>query len=217
MYGNTYICVSMNTEPTYEELDQKFDDLIVAIRDLDDLCGHNIEHIQDFDLDDGEGPDRFESRFQRITELAKSHAILKQKQEQIYAIKDEISAVADVLGVYDGDQSYRGSEGRVIRVKLTSSMIRNSMLTLTDAKKQGIVSVGERFELHFPHGSTVNTDLVLTGNRLRERKAFRVLYEAEKAKSSDVIVLKERKEDPGTWDLSCDEFAQYEIGDDLGI
>jgi hypothetical protein len=96
-------------------------------------------------------------------------------------------------------------------------MIRNSMLTLTDAKKQGIVSVGERFELHFPHGSTVNTDLVLTGNRLRERKAFRVLYEAEKAKSSDVIVLKERKEDPGTWDLSCDEFAQYEIGDDLGI
>jgi hypothetical protein len=89
---------------------------------------------------------------------------------------------------------------RHIRVELTEGMINQKMLTLTQAKRRGIIRDNEKFRITMPDGEIIETELAQPGNRLRERGAFGRLYQKEKIDSFTCIDLHETQ--PGHWTLS---------------
>jgi hypothetical protein len=88
---------------------------------------------------------------------------------------------------------------RVLRVGVSAGMLRQNLLTLTEARKSGEVSLGEQFRVTVPDGSVFKTDLVEPGNRFRERSEVRKFYAANEVQEGDIIYLKEVQK--GDWKL----------------
>ncbi len=97
-------------------------------------------------------------------------------------------------------ETSRGEDGlRCIRTEVSDGMINQSILALTEARKRGVVKVGEWMEIELPSGERFKTQIVSPGNRLRERGRIREFYRSEKVEEGDHVVLEEKSE--GVWKL----------------
>lgn len=101
---------------------------------------------------------------------------------------------------FDSDRSKASPAGlRTLLIEVSQGMINQNLLTLTDAKKEGKVQIGEKFEIQLPDGETFQTELCEPGNKLRERGYIRQFYEKNKIGDRDRVKLEEIR--PGSWRL----------------
>ena len=89
---------------------------------------------------------------------------------------------------------------RKIRTPVTQGEINQNLLTLTDARKRGLIRIGEPLKIRLPDGQQFETELVHPGNKLRERGRIGEFYRQNKIKPGDHILLEETE--PGVWTLS---------------
>jgi len=118
-------------------------------------------------------------------------------------LREGMEELRDRLGISGGSLNICNSKNkgglRTIKIEITDGMIRQSLLSMTDAKKRGLVKVGEQFQLKMPGGLAFETELIEPGNKLRERGRIKAFYDEHKIKPGDFVVLKEIE--PGTWDI----------------
>lgn len=105
------------------------------------------------------------------------------------------------LRVSDWDAiSRKGSNNlRELSVQITQGMINQSLLTLTEPIKRGLIELGDEFIVELPDGSSFDTKLDSPGNRLKERGRIKFFYENWKIKAGDTVSLIENEQ--GKWSL----------------
>ena len=89
---------------------------------------------------------------------------------------------------------------RKIRTPVTQGEINQNLLTLTDARRRGLIRIGEPFKIRLPDGQLFETELVHPGNKLRERGRIGEFYRQHKIKPGDNVLLEEIE--PGLWTLN---------------
>lgn len=97
----------------------------------------------------------------------------------------------------------RQSGLRKFSIEISQGMINQSLLSLTKAKKNGLVKVGERMVIHPPEGSAFETKISKIGNRLEARGRIGAFFLEHGVEEFDQVVLEEIK--PKHWKLSVDE------------
>lgn len=98
-----------------------------------------------------------------------------------------------------------GRRLRKIRTPVTQGEINQSLLTLTDARKRGLIRIGELFKIRLPDGQQFETELVHPGNKLRERGRIGEFYRQYSIKPGDYILLEEIE--AGLWALTKEPAA----------
>lgn len=94
---------------------------------------------------------------------------------------------------------------RKIRTSVTQGEINQNLLTLTDARKRGLIRTGEQFRIRLADGRQFETELVYPGSKLRERGRIGEFYRQYKIKPGDHILLEETE--PGVWTLAKEPAA----------
>jgi len=170
---------------TFEQLYEYLDGMIDIAEDM---------FIQ---INDREQIEFGRSRLNTIDELKKLKEVAGKLQERMEEIRDEDLCIS-------GGSSQRAtvSEGlRKIELEVTEGMLRQSLLSMTRAKKANLVKVGEQFTITVPSGEQFTTDLIDPGNKLRERGRIRAFYEAHQIKAGDHVVLKETEKNRWTMEV----------------
>ena len=91
---------------------------------------------------------------------------------------------------------------RKIRIKVTQGMINQNLLTLTEAKRNGIVRTRENFTIEtLPNHKKFTSFLERVGNKLQERGAIAHFYRSADVHAGDVVELTELT--PGVWQLAA--------------
>ncbi|MCC5836006.1 MAG: hypothetical protein JJU20_14865 [Opitutales bacterium] len=110
----------------------------------------------------------------------KSRKRLEELQDALLQLETMPESVEEELAMDDtGDtERDRGSGLRTIRVTLTQGMINQQLLTLTAAKRRGIIQEGEKFTIVIPgEKQPIETELVLArGERLKKTAYKRYCY-----------------------------------------
>lgn len=137
---------------------------------------------------------------------------LDRLQEALAPIGNAYSDICHNLTItLDGDGSGAVASGfRRIVVAVSDGMLKQSLLTLTDAKKRGVVRVGEKLEITLPSGETFTTEIVAPGNRLQERGRIKQFYAEQGIKEGDGVLIEEFES--GKWKLTRDpvsDLAKY--------
>ena len=155
-----------------------------------------MEQIEDEASSGGGDVDWIMSLAQRVTKLRTF------KKEYLPAIE---SFAEETLNGYlspDEDITLRNESGlRLFDVSVSSGMLNQSLFTLTQARKQGLVEIGEEFEVTLPDGKVFSTTLVEPGNRFRERSMIKHFYKLTKVREDDKVRIAETA--PGKWKLTC--------------
>lgn len=116
-----------------------------------------------------------------------------------------IEIVTDVLG-FDFDRESHSKTGlRQIEVEITAGMIRQNLLSLTSARKRGVVRIGEKFKIRLPDGASFETDLCEPGNKLRERGWVGHFYKTQGIGEGENVIVQETA--PGEWELTREKSA----------
>ncbi len=135
-----------------------------------------------------------------LQNCAKEIELLKADLRALEAIRDHAVAVLTDSLSFDGDQVDVSSSGlRNITVEISQGMLNQHLLTLTDAKQQGLVRDGEKFAIQLPDGAKFETELCDPGNKLRERGLIRKFYEDSKINAGDKVIMSEVSR--GSWIL----------------
>jgi len=100
---------------------------------------------------------------------------------------------------------------RRIRTSISQGEINQNLLTLTQARKRGLIRLGEQFRIILPNGQDFETELVQPGNKLRERGRIREFYEEQNLKPDDYVVLEEVS--AGTWTLTKENSPEMNTTD----
>ena len=144
-----------------------------------------------------------------IKSLTESLDRSRQIAPIIEELRSRILAVAESIGaetVVDGKVFVPGSL-RAIKVKVTAGMLNQHLLTLTAARKRGIVSRDESFIVQLPNGEEFPTVLCQPGSRFQERGKIRQFYADNKVSAGDIVVLAETSK--GNWKLlTATQFEQ---------
>ena len=94
-------------------------------------------------------------------------------------------------------------------IQVTQGMINQSLLTLTQPKKEGIISESECFTITLPWGQQFTTEIKQPGNRLSERGLISKFYSKANVKEGDCIQLKEYEH--GHWKMSKSTRAPIDL------
>lgn len=129
---------------------------------------------------------------------------LKEVEVKLHAlgpIEEVLVRIArDVVGLAPNEAISHSAPGlRRITIEVSEGMLNQSLLTVTDARKLGIVSLGERLKVTLPGGVSFETEVVEPGNRLRERGLIRSFYRDQRIEAGDYVVLSEVAR--GEWTL----------------
>lgn len=171
----------MNCARKQGEIDQIFEQIQQAYKDAESnvIYGGDMENARFW----AGIADRLEESERILSHLKKELADIS---DAIYGPED-IEDQADRLGL------------RTIRVRLSEGMINQNLLTLTTARKRGVVKKWEKMEIHPEGAEAFTTDIVSPGNRLRERSRIKEFYLKKKASAGDTIILVETAE--GVWSM----------------
>jgi hypothetical protein len=133
-----------------------------------------------------------------LESLTKKATELQSMKHQILAIETRFQQLMNGSQIAPIEES-KGSGIRELVVKVTQGMINQNLLTLTDGIDQGIVRIGEKFIIELPSGERFQTELLPTGNKLRERGKIRQFYQDENVQAGESVLLTEIT--PGRWQL----------------
>lgn len=130
---------------------------------------------------------------------------LKELRQRLVSFKDTYDEILEEESLQSESSisTHSKSDLRRISVDITEGMLNQSLLTLTKAKKMGIVRVDERFVIQPPEGAPFETKLLRVGNRIKERGRIGAFYEDEKIEDLDRVILEETK--PKHWKLYVDQ------------
>jgi hypothetical protein len=135
--------------------------------------------------------DKLEALKEALSKIENCYDVIR---EEINFVETELVSETNDLGL------------RRIEVEVSRGMREQSLLSLTAAKKRGIVDVDEELEIVVPDGTSFKTKIVSPGNRLRERGRIKAFYEAEDVSADDVIILEEIE--PKKWKLYVSESSR---------
>jgi hypothetical protein len=139
---------------------------------------------------------------------------LTKKASELRAMKDQVIAIEHRLrylqtGTVPPSQrtSHLGAM-REFAVEVTEGMINQSLLTLTEQLKRGIIHVGEKLTIEtVPAGDSFDTQVLPNGNKLQERGKIGKFYRDASVAPGDVVLLTEIT--PGQWRLSKADIHRY--------
>lgn len=151
--------------------------IVARIRDETDPEGENIEWIR---------------------ECATYAGTLKRDLATLSAIGTNAeNALTEILS-FDGDRARITTSGlRTLAIEVSQGMLNQHLLTLTDAKRSGLVKGGEKFKIQLPDGTIFSTELCDPGNKLRERGLIRKFYADSNVTEGDTVVMEEKSR--GSW------------------
>jgi hypothetical protein len=120
-------------------------------------------------------------------------------EQALGSIEVKYDQIRESIGLVEREFVPTQSKGglRKFRVEITEGAINQSLLSLTAAKKQGLVEVGERMTIHTPVGKAFKTRIGKVGNRLEERGRIKAFYNECKVEENDVVVFEEIE--PKVW------------------
>jgi len=129
---------------------------------------------------------------------------LNRLEKALRSVEEEYDSIREDLGLTNEVRSDQKEDNlRLLRVSVTENAVKQSLLSLTGPKKQGLVEVGERMTIHTPVGKPFSTRIGKVGNRLEERGRIRAFYKEYKIEDEDVVILEEIE--PKVWKLYVDE------------
>lgn len=186
-----------------ENMENAMNRLVLSLRELDSFAVVHLEdaHIAWVEKNAYNSEQEYgDALFDRAEELLGYHKFIKGWIHDIEQRGVTLMSILENLWGADIGFEHDTKGERQIHVPLTDAMIRNSMLTLTKAKAKGIVKSGEVFKIKMPNGEVFETELLEVGNRLQERKRFRLFYKESNAEAGSTVHLREYKE--GEWELT---------------
>jgi hypothetical protein len=127
---------------------------------------------------------------------------LNKKLAELLALKAQDQAIKSRVRILKNGSQPAGkapSAMREFHIPVTQGMLNQSLLTLTDPVKRGIIRIGERMTIELPSGDRFDTILLPEGNKLQERGKIGNFYRNLGVQAGDVVVLTEVT--PGQWKL----------------
>jgi hypothetical protein len=170
---------------------------------IDEQTGHLQEYLEEKFAD---ADDVSYGRY-LIDQLNKLEDVWKH----LIALKNIHDGILDDEGLSPwGDSTMDPKSSlREFSIEITKGMINQSLLTLTQPKKLGLIEHGEKMTIKTPVGNEFSTEVLAIGNRLKERGRIGAFYEHAKVEPQDRVILKETK--PGYWRLSVDHAHRERI------
>jgi hypothetical protein len=133
-----------------------------------------------------------------VESLTKKASELKAIQNQAAALENRLVALSN--GPKTGNSSHDQTPAlRELPVTVTIGMIRQNLLTLTDAVKRRSIGIGEKLVVETPNGEQFETVLLEIGNKLQERGRIGKFYRDFGVQDGDIVLLREIT--PGRWRL----------------
>jgi hypothetical protein len=138
---------------------------------------------------------------------------LTQKASELRAMEDQVAAIENRLrslgnGSELPDTPARSGAIRELAIDVTQGMINQNLLTLTDHIKRGMLRPGEKLNVEtVPTGDCFETELLASGNKLKERGKIGKFYREVGVHAGDVVVLREIT--PGIWQLAKGEMVRW--------
>lgn len=174
-----------------------------AVNHLQELLGYELEmtlgQIKD-ETRPGGNFDWVKHCVEKAQVLERHVAALKELEE------DAMDILFNTLSYSSDGVDVAGGGLRTLTVEVSQGMLNQHLLTLTDARRQGVVRIGEKFKITLPGGTTFETELCDPGNKLRERGLIRRFYEEAKIADGDKVILTEIT--AGTWQLMSAKSAE---------
>jgi hypothetical protein len=104
--------------------------------------------------------------------------------------------------------SENGGGIRELVIDVTQGMINQNLLTLSPHMRRGIIRSGEKLSIEaLPSGDRFETELLASGNKLRERGRIAKFYRDAAVRAGDLVVLREVT--PGHWQLKKGDIVRY--------
>lgn len=151
-----------------------------------------------------------------------SHAVrcyerTEKLEQALEVIQDELEELVEEFGAdAPKDRSRKTTTGsRKIQVQITQGMINQKYLSLTQAKKAGIVKVGDSFKIHVGDGIVVETCLINPGNKFQNRTFVQSVFEKHGAEAGDYIELEEQEDHSWTMQYRNQTEAEKEISEEI--
>jgi hypothetical protein len=163
---------------------------------IDEQTGHLQEYLED---KFSEADDVSYGRY-----LIEQLDHLEEVRKHLIALKNIHDTILDEEGLSPESQSVRDPKSslREFSIEVTKGMLNQSLLTLTQPKKLGLIQHGEKMTIRPPVGKEFTTVVLPIGNRLKERGRIGAFYEHAKVGAQDRVILKETK--PGYWRMTID-------------
>jgi hypothetical protein len=179
-----------------------FEDLYHHLDDLIEIAEGNLNGLKLRD-----DIDYARAMLSQIDELEKLKGVAGKLQERMEEIRDHELCIS-----CGSDQRTSVKNGlRKVTIQITEGMLRQSLLSMTAAKKAGVVKLGEQFKIHLPSGEELATELINPGNKLRERGRIQAFYKAKGVKEGDYVVLTEFEK--GVWKMGVIRSAEMRTED----
>ena len=135
-----------------------------------------------------------------LQECAQEVELLKADLRSLEGIREHAVSVLTNSLSFEADSVGVAASGlRIMKIEISQGMINQSLLTLTDAKRRGLVRDGEKFTIQLPDGTKFDTELCEPGNKLRERGMIRKFYEDTKMEPGFKVIMTEISR--GVWSL----------------
>jgi hypothetical protein len=124
---------------------------------------------------------------------------LTKKLSELEATKNRLRSLRNGPGTSAPTPQTSGG-GRELIVEVSEGMINQNLLTLTPHVKRNTIKVGEALDIEpLPSGDRFQTELLASGNKLRERGRIARFYRDAGVRAGDSVVLSEIA--PGHWRL----------------
>jgi hypothetical protein len=150
-----------------------------------------------------------------VTALTKRASELEQMKKTLLGIEERLRSLDEPAPGAMSQPAPKpplpmnGHGLRELPVEVTQGMIRQNLLTLTEHVKRGRIQPGETLQVEVqPSGERFRTDLVVNGNKLRERGAVGRFYREAGVQAGDFVVLTETA--AHTWTLQKAAPGQYQ-------
>ncbi len=153
-------------------------------------------------------------RATEVTALTKRASELEGMRNAIVGIEKrlkelDVPTVTDPAGPQQPRQPVVEGKLREMPVEVTQGMLNQNLLTLTEHVKRQRIQPGEELLIEAaPSGDRFRTDLVVNGNKLRERGAIARFYREAGVSAGDFVELVETA--PHQWVLRKAEGGKYQ-------
>jgi len=143
-----------------------------------------------------------------VVAQARKAAELEDMKKTVQSIEEKLNSLKTPTTPVTSERQLE-VKLRELPVEITGGMLRQNLLTLTTHVKRGRIRVGEELTVEaYPSGERFHTDLMMNGNKLRERGAIGRFYHEAGVREGDFAVLVEVA--PSRWTLKKAPHGQYQ-------
>ncbi|MEY2520569.1 MAG: hypothetical protein QOF24_2328 [Verrucomicrobiota bacterium] len=142
-----------------------------------------------------------------LEHLTKKASELRAMKEQVAAIENRLRAMQNGTHAVPTHATNSGAIRELV-VEVTQGMINQNLLTLSAQMRRGLIRSGEKLSIEAqPSGDRFETELLASGNKLRERGRIARFYRDAGVRAGDCVALREVT--PGHWQLKKADIVRY--------